>query len=237
MRLSGNFGPVRQGGWIGAAIGAGASLLGGWLDSSSASDANRKNIKLAREQMAFQERMSNTQMQRRVDDLRRAGLNPMLAYQQGGASSPSGALAEVEPVTKGSSALLQSGSMGLATLANVKAQTVATAAQARKTNAEAALIEPKGVFAAQMAALEPQELSQRVKSLAAQAENVMVDTEAKGFNVEKLQPLEESTKELLIRAMRADLVDKEAAAKLLQSFGQDNSWLFKALVFLKSMVK
>jgi hypothetical protein len=58
----------------------GGSLVSGIFNRSSAQD-----------QMAFQQQMSNTSYQRAVEDMKLAGINPMLAAKVGGASTPGGA--------------------------------------------------------------------------------------------------------------------------------------------------
>lgn len=78
------------GGPMGAAVGG--SIGGGLAGYFGQKDANEANLASAREQMAFQERMSSSAHQREVADLRAAGLNPILSANAG-SSTPSGAQA------------------------------------------------------------------------------------------------------------------------------------------------
>jgi len=75
---------------IGMLGGSLISGLGGILSNQAAADQ-------AAENRAFQERMSSTAHQREVEDLRKAGLNPILSATGGkGASTPGGAQAAME---------------------------------------------------------------------------------------------------------------------------------------------
>ena len=58
-----------------------------WKDYT---DFNKQEAKALRD---WQERMSNTAHQREMEDLRKAGLNPILTGKYGGASTPAGAMA------------------------------------------------------------------------------------------------------------------------------------------------
>lgn len=88
-------------------LAAGSGVLQGAMNYFSQRETNKSNERIAREantasakqaqeQMAFQEEMSNTSYQRAMEDMRKAGLNPILAYSQGGASTPSGAMGDVK---------------------------------------------------------------------------------------------------------------------------------------------
>ena len=100
---------------VGTAVAGGLSVLGGL-------SANKQNLEQAEINRQFQADMSDTAMQRRVADLRAAGLSPMLAYSQGGASAPSGAQAQVQNAMESGVSSGLKGSIQAATMEQMQEQ-------------------------------------------------------------------------------------------------------------------
>ena len=106
------------------------TAIGGLFGYKGAKKQNVASAQQAQQQMDFQERMSNTAVQRRMADLQKAGINPILAGSKE-ASSPAGA--QAPQVNQAQVALSTIGSA--AGIAN-------TIAQANLTNKKAGVVGP-----------------------------------------------------------------------------------------------
>jgi len=177
------------------------SLLSGGIGYLGQNSANVANAEQAQKNRDFQERMSSTSYQRGRADMEAAGFNPMLAYSQGGASTPGGS--QSAPFQNSAAAGLQA-AQAQASIENIRADTSLKHVQYDKTESEIGLVGGQTNATAAQA-----------RNLDAAAENYKAQT----ANTEGLTTMQKA--DLLIKVATASSLNAQAAAQLALKVGYD----------------
>lgn len=204
---------------VAGAIGALGSIAGGLLGSSGQRAANRTNIQLQREQQAFEERLSNTAVQRASADYKAAGFNPLLAMTSP-ASTPNVAPARIENEKRDLGQGVANSAQTAATVLGLKsmqAQTENIQAQTAKTLVETKQLDAATPYSASNARLASFKLENEVNSLAQDIQSKIRDVKLKDIDLNEMRPLVLEYQRILNRAESAGLPEKEALAKFYET--------------------
>lgn len=207
-------------GWMAAAQ-IGGDLLGAYLGYRGQRDANETNYRIAKEQMEFQERMSNTSWQRSVADMRAAGINPLMSVYKGGASTPAGASAHMENEMAIPASSAQGMARRVGEIMALQAQINKVRADTRLVDAEATIRENQVPHSAAMAKTTLDKLQEEVVQLGQMIEKSDIDISHARLNLaqaEKMLPLLIDAQELVNRGLKAGMSRKDLESSIAEMF-------------------
>lgn len=186
-------------------------LISGGLSYLGQRNANVANAQQAAMNREFQEDMSGTAYQRATEDMKAAGLNPMLAYSQGGAKGTPGAQAVMQSDLGAAVNSGQTGAMIDATIQKVRAETGKAEADTKLSESQAlinAVQVPKVEQETKTSAFSAANLDTQSRLMGQQAVKVMAEVEKIGYDTDlsraQIQKVKEETLNAIKEGRRID---------------------------------
>lgn len=209
--------------WAQAGIAA-LDFLSGTSAAEEEMDFNAEQAKINRE---WQEKMSNTAIQRRTEDLKKAGFNPIMAVQSagGGASTPSGSSASgtSSPNSAFGAAKMQAAQIDL------------LEAQADKARSEAQMARDAVPTNAEKVRLDLEKLDAETSRVANEVRLQLQDLKLRDLDIERgnltneqlrqLQPLLLEAQRLSVQMQRLGIPQAEAEASFYRTVGSAEQWI------------